>query len=246
MAVWRRAGAHAEAQETAQAAAASGWRLTALDGVMLASLVLYAALHAGAAWLAAGWVTAWAVVGVMTVALGLMTWRRTWRPLLGRLLLFGLVFGLLELFTDFSGEVVARSLSYPPHEPGIWASPAYMPLSWMITLTQIGYLAWRLGTLAPRLPRWAALIVTGLWGALNIPFYEEMAFHAGWWRYAAAPGLWHTPFYVMLFEGLLVAPLPWLLARLETRGWVSVALRGLALGLWSPWTALFAWLLIGR
>jgi hypothetical protein len=116
----------------------------------------------------------------------------------------------------------------------------------MVTLTQIGYLAWRLGTLAPRPPRWAAIPLTGLWGAVNIPFYEEMAFHAGWWRYAAAPELGHTPFYVMLFEGLLVAPLPLLLARLEARGWRGVALRGVALGLWAPWTALFTWLLIGR
>jgi hypothetical protein len=213
---------------------------------MLGTLALLVGLHIMAAPLGAGWLTAAATVGVTAAALALIAWRRAWRPLVGRLLLFGLVVGLLELFTDFAGEVVARSLIYPPNEPMIWASPAYMPLSWMVTLTLIGYLAWRLSSLSPQPPRWAAIILTALWGALNIPFYEEMAFHAGWWRYAAAPGLGHTPFYVMLFEGLLVAPLPWLLARLESRGWRSVALRGVALGLWAPWTALFAWLLIGR
>jgi uncharacterized protein DUF6989 len=221
-------------------------RFTALDAAMLGSLALLVALHIVAAALGAGWVTAAATVGLTAALLVGITWRRAWRSLVARLLLFSLVAGVLELFTDFAGEVVARSLVYPPGGPTLWASPLYMPLSWMVTLTQIGYLAWRLDTLAPRPPRWAAIILTGLWGALNIPFYEEMAFHAGWWRYAAAPGLGHTPYYVMLFEGLVAALLPPLLARLETRAWWSVALRGVALGIWTPWAALFAWLLIGR
>jgi uncharacterized protein DUF6989 len=223
-------------------------RFTALDAAMLGSLALLVALHVGAAALGAGWATAAATVGLTALALVAIAWRRVWRPLIARLLLFGLVAGLLELFTDYSGEVIARSLVYPPNEPMLWASPLYMPLSWMVTLTQIGYLAWRLDSLAPRPPRWAAIILTGLWGALNIPFYEEMAYHAGWWRYVAAPGLslGHTPHYVILFEGLVAAALPPLLARLETRGWRSVALRGVALGVWTPWAALFAWLLIGR
>ncbi len=218
-------------------------RFTALDAAMLASLALMVALHIAAAALAAGWPTAAGTVALTAAALVAIAARRAWRPLVARLLLFGLVAGVLELFTDFSGEVVARSLIYPPNEPMLWASPVYMPLSWMVTLTQIGYLAWRLETLAPR---GVAIILTGLWGAVNIPFYEEMAYRAGWWRYAAAPGLGHAPYYVMLFEGLLTALLPPLVARLETRGWRSVALRGVALGIWAPWAALFAWLLIGR
>ena len=218
-------------------------RFTALDAAMLGALALMVALHLVAAALAAGWLTAVVALALVTAALVAIAARRAWRPLVARLLLFGLVAGIIELFTDFSGEVVARSLIYPPNEPMLWASPLYMPLSWMVTLTLIGYLAWRLGTLAPG---WAAILLTGLWGAVNIPFYEEMAYHAGWWRYAPAPGLGHTPYYVMLFEGLLVALLPPLVARLETRGWWSVALRGLALGVWAPWAALFAWLLIGR
>ena len=221
-------------------------RFTALDAAMLGALALMVALHLVAAALAAGWPTAAGTVALTAAALAAIAARRAWRPLVARLLIFGLVAGILELFTDFSGEVVARSLIYPPNEPMLWASPVYMPLSWMVTLSLIGYLAWRLGTLAPRPPGWAAILLTGLWGAVNIPFYEEMAYRAGWWRYAAAPGLGHTPYYVMLFEGLTAALLPPLVARLETRAWWSVALRGVALGIWAPWAALFAWLLIGR
>jgi hypothetical protein len=127
-----------------------------------------------------------------------------------------------------------------------------MPLSWMVVLAQIGYLAWRLvGLTAPgsRLPRslpWLAMALTGLWGALNIPFYEEMAWRAGWWSYAPAPGLSHTPYYVMLFEGLIAAALPPLLANLQRRPPRAILLRGLLLGAWIPCAALASWLLLGR
>jgi hypothetical protein len=90
------------------------------------------------------------------------------------------------------------------------------------------------------------MALTGLWGALNIPFYEEMAYHAGWWRYAHAPGLGHTPYYVMLFEGLIAVTLPPLLAQIERRSPRATLLRGLALGVWIPCAALASWLLIGR
>lgn len=213
---------------------------------MLGVLALVVASDVAAARLAVGWITAVVTLALSGGALLTIATRPAWRPLILRLLLLGLVTGMVELFTDFSGEVVARSLIYPPKEPMIWASPAYMPFSWSVTLTLVGYLAWRLWGLAPRPPRWLAIILTGLWGAVNIPFYEEMAYHAGWWRYARAPGLGHTPFYVILFEGLTAALLPALVARLETRAWWGVALRGLALGVWAPWAALFAWLLIGR
>ncbi|HET9109546.1 MAG TPA: hypothetical protein VFN78_01855 [Ktedonobacterales bacterium] len=221
-------------------------RFTALDAAMLATLLLLVAGHIVSALGRFGWPSAVATVGLTALALLALTLRRAWRPLLVRLLAFGLVAGVCELFTDFSGEVVAHSLSYPPNEPMLWASPFYMPLSWMVVLTQIGYLAWRLDTLAPRPPRWLAMALVGVWGALNIPFYEEMAYHANWWRYAHAPGLGHTPFYVMLFEGLIAVLLPPLLARLQWRAPHAVLLRGLALGAWIPCAALVSWLLIGR
>lgn len=221
-------------------------RFTTLDGAMLAILALQIACHIVAALWPVGWISAAATVALTVLALLWLARRPAWRPLLIRLLGFGLVAGVCELFTDFSGETVAHSLSYPLDEPMLWASPIYMPFSWMVVLTLIGYLAWRLTTLAPLLPLWLAMALTGLWAALNIPFYEEMAYRAGWWRYAAAPGLGHTPYYVMLFEGLIGAALPLLLAGIERRSARATLLRGLVLGAWMPCAALLAWLLLGR
>ncbi|HEX8731273.1 MAG TPA: hypothetical protein VF725_04345 [Ktedonobacterales bacterium] len=221
-------------------------RFTALDGAMLGVLAFVVACHIVAAIGRLGWASAAISTALTTLALlGLALWR-TWRPLLARLLAFGLVAGVCELFTDFAGETVAHSLHYPPGEPMLWASPLYMPLSWMNVLTLIGYLAWRLTTLAPRPTLWQAMALTGLWSALNIPFYEEMAWHAGWWRYAPAPGLGHTPWYVLLFEGLIGFVLPPLLLRVERRRPRAILARGLALGVWIPCAALLAWLLLGR
>jgi hypothetical protein len=218
-------------------------RFTRLDAAMLASLALGIALNIASALAQRGWITAAltdAIVGGFLLALAA---RREWRPLLLRLFLFGAVAGIVELATDAAGERFAHSLIYPPGAPTLWASPVYMPLAWAIVLTQLGYLGWRLRDLV-RLS--AALALCGLWAGANIPFYEEMAYHARWWRYAPAPALGHTPLYVILFEALIGASLPLLLATLERRSWRAVALLGLAEGVWMPVAALVAWLLIGR
>ena len=222
-------------------------RLTALDAAMLATFALLVAGHIISAIGGFGWVSAAVTVGLTALALLALALRRAWRPLIVRLLAFGLIAGICELFTDYSGEVVAHSLRYPPGEPMLWASPAYMPISWMAVLAQIGYLAWRLAGLTSARPiPWLAMTLTGLWGALNIPFYEGMAYHAGWWSYAPASGLAHTPYYVMLFEGLIAAALPLLLANLPRRPPRAILLRGLLLGAWIPCAALASWLLLGR
>jgi hypothetical protein len=222
-------------------------RFTALDVAFLALLGLMIAGHIAAALLARGWITAAAIDALALVyLLALLAWP-AWRPLVGRLMLLGLVSGILELFTDAAGHQFARSLFYPQDQPLLWDSPFYMPLSWMIVLTQLGYLAWRLAGLLPggRIP-WRALLLTGLAGAVNVPFYEEAAYHAGWWRYAPTVlHLGNTPTYVLLFEGLVAAALPLLTLGLLKLQWRSVALRGAILGVWTPCAALLAWLLLG-
>lgn len=210
---------------------------------MLGGLALVVATSIASALTHRGWVTAAlgdALAGGYLLAL---TLRAEWRPLLLRLFLFGLVAGILELFTDAAGERFAHSLIYPPGEPLLWASPIYMPLSWTIVLTQLGYLAWRLaGHMRVR----TAMLLCGAWAGANIPFYEEAAYHARWWHYAPAAGLGHTPFYVMAFEALIGASLPLLLRAVERRSWRVVLALGIIEGLWMPWAALLAWLAIGR
>ncbi|HEY6285376.1 MAG TPA: hypothetical protein VIX20_06920 [Ktedonobacteraceae bacterium] len=194
-------------------------------------------------------VTKWWYVGIIDLILTAMllilviSWRMV-RPLLGRLMLVGLIAGICELFTDASGQYVVHSLIYPLGELTIWTSPLYMPLSWLVTLTYLGYISWRLRALLG----WrSAILLCGLLGAIDIPFFEEISYHGGWWRYAPTHlMLGHTPAYVALFEGLVVAALPLLFDRLERRSWVETVALGVGTGIWMAISALTAWLLLGH
>lgn len=214
------------------------------DLAFLGLFFLMALLHLVAALLARGWITAVIADGVVLgyIAVLLFT-RRAWRPLIARLAALGLIAGIIELATDAAGQQVARSLVYPAGEPMLWQSPIYMPISWMIVLTLLGYLGWRL---AGRLPLWWAVALCGLAGALVVPFYEECAWYAGWWHYTTQPRIGHTPIYVLLFEGGVAAALPLLVRGVERLPLASVAARGLALGVWMPMVAFVSWRLLGQ
>jgi hypothetical protein len=194
-------------------------------------------------------VTKWWYVGfndlILTALLLILviSWRMV-RPLLGRLMIVGLVAGICELFTDASGQYVVHSLIYSVGELTIWTSPLYMPLSWLVTLTYLGYISWRLRALLG----WRiAILLCGLLGAIDIPFFEEISYYGGWWRYVPTHlMLGHTPAYVALFEGLVVAALPLLFDRLERRSWVETVALGVVTGTWMAITALTAWLLLGH
>lgn len=227
-------------------AALEGARFTMLDAAMLGSLALSVGCNIVSALLAVGWVTAALTDVLLAAYFALVALDPQWRPVLARLALFGLVAGICELFTDAAGAYVAHSLIYPAGAPMLVASPFYMPLSWALVLMQLGYLAWRLAGLSGRLPLWGACAILFAWGAINIPFYEEMAFHAGWWRYVQVRAVGHTPLYVLLFEGLVAASLPLLLRDLPRLTPRALAVRGMLLGIWFPWAALFAWLALGR
>lgn len=194
-------------------------------------------------------VTRWLYVGFVDLLLTallvlyLLT-MRTFRPLLSKLMLAGLVAGICELFTDASGQFIVHSLIYPTGELTIWTSPLYMPLSWLVTLTYLGYIGWRLRAL---LGLRIAIIVCGLLGAIDIPLFEEISYYGGWWRYEPARlMLGHTPAYVALFEGLIVAVLPLLFDRLERRTWIEAVVLGGIIGIWMAIAALTSWLLLGH
>jgi len=194
-------------------------------------------------------VTKWIYVGFIdlllsAILLALLIGGRAMRPLLGRLMLAGLVAGICELFTDAAGQRLVHSLIYPPGELTLWASPIYMPLTWMVTLTYLGYLGWRLYALFG----WrVAILLCGLVGAIDIPLFEELSYNGGWWQYMPAHlMLGHTPAYVSLFEGLVVAALPLVFNRIERRSWFEVAVIGGIIGFWMAIAALAAWLLLGH
>jgi hypothetical protein len=216
----------------------------ALDAAFLGALALMVACHLLAARLALGWRTAVATDGLLLLYFAALALRPAWRGLLLRLFTLGVVAGLLELVTDAAGQRVVHSLTYPPGEPLLWTSPLYMPLSWALVLMLLGYFGWRLGSRLPSLP--LAMLLTGLAGAVLVPFYEEMAYFAGWWRYLPAPAVDHVPVYVVVFEGAVAALLPLLTRRLPERPLAWAALAGFATGLWMPVAALLAWLVLGR
>lgn len=92
--------------------------------------------------------------------------------LLGRFILFGLVVGLAELPADVWLGDYTRTLDYSiGGGPMLWCSPLWMPLAWEIVTVQFSYLGLRLWQRFGRV----GLGIIALLGAINIPFYEEMA-----------------------------------------------------------------------
>jgi hypothetical protein len=60
--------------------------------------------------------------------------------------------------------------------PMIWRSPFWMPLAWEVMARQFGYIGLRLWEHFAK----GGVLMIGLLGALNIPFYEEMARRIHW------------------------------------------------------------------
>lgn len=148
-----------------------------------------------------------------------------------RLLLFGLGLGAVELIADALCIRYTRTLDYSvARSPMIGLSPFWMPTAWMVVSAQIGYLGRQLILRFGILP---GIGLTALLGAVNIPFYEEMAYHAHWWRYQNCRMLGHTPIYIILAEliiGLILGPLA-IYAMRTGATWRDVALAGLLGGL---------------
>lgn len=145
------------------------------------------------------------------------------RPM-ARLLAAAAVFGGIELIADFLCVRSTRTLDYAPARSAmLLESPWWMPLSWALVAVQVGELGAR-GIARFGLVRGAAL--SGLLGALLIPFYEEMAYGAHWWRYTGCWMLGHTPVYIIVAEALIGAALALL-------GYFALAARSLrqALGI---------------
>jgi hypothetical protein len=147
--------------------------------------------------------------------------------LLGRFLLFGVVVGLGELAADAWLVDYTRTLDYSiGGGPMIWRSPLWMPLAWEVVAVQFGYIGLRLWERFGK----SGLLMIGLLGAINIPFYEEMARRIHWWQYSGCRMISFTPWYIILGEfGIAIAFA--LLARMLRRGsWRVAVVAGLTGG----------------
>ena len=143
--------------------------------------------------------------------------------LLARFLLFGVVVGFTELAADAWLVDYTRTLDYSiGGGPMIWRSPLWMPLAWEVVAVQFGYVGLRLWERFGK----TGLLMIGLLGAINIPFYEEMARRIHWWQYSRARMISLTPWYIILGEfGIALAFA--LLARMLRRGsWRDAILAG--------------------
>ena len=165
---------------------------------------------------------------------------------MARLLLFGLGLGIAELAADALCVRFTRTLDYSvAHSPMLGLSPFWMPTAWMVVAAQIGYLGRRL---IARFGTVRGMAATALLGAVNIPFYEEMAYHAHWWQYQHCRRIGHTPLYIIVAEmviGLTLGPLA-IRSMHESSTWRNAALAGLVGGLSTIWGGLIGYGLVER
>lgn len=148
--------------------------------------------------------------------------------LLGHLILFGLILGFVELFADAYLVDTTKTLDYAiGGGPMIWRSPVWMPFAWEIVGVQFGYIGMRMFE-AWKIP---GLIGAGILGAVNIPFYEEMALKTHWWRYQNCRMLLHTPYYIILGEFLIVLSFALLARGLRNLRFGQTVFLGLMAGI---------------
>lgn len=147
--------------------------------------------------------------------------------LLARLLVFGIALGFAELAADAWLVDVTRTLDYSiGGGPMLWRSPLWMPFAWEMVAFQFGYIGLRL---IERF-RWTGVLLTGLLGAINIPFYEEMALRTRWWSYSTCRMLAHTPYYIIAGEFVICAAIGLLALALRRGGTARATLLGTAGG----------------
>lgn len=148
--------------------------------------------------------------------------------LIGRLILFGLAVGFSELAADAWLVEYTKTLDYSiGGGPMLWHSPLWMPFAWEIVAVQFGYVGLWLWN---RFGGWG-LAANGLLGAINIPYYEEMARQIHWWQYSNCRMLSSTPYYIILGEFGIAIILAILAKRLTDGTWTRSLLTGIAGGL---------------
>ena len=144
-----------------------------------------------------------------------------------RLMLFGLVVGLVELGADAWLVDATGTLDYSTGGgPMLWRSPVWMPIAWQIVTVQFGYIGLRLYEAMGL----QGLVITGVLGAVSIPFYEEMAIHTHWWRFSHCRMMFHTPYYVIAGEFLIAMAIGRLATCARQRDWGRIFTAGTMAG----------------
>jgi hypothetical protein len=144
------------------------------------------------------------------------------------LICFGLALGFAELAADAWLVDHTRTLDYSiGGGPMIWRSPLWMPFAWEVVAVQFAVLGdWLMRKFSRR-----GLWLAGLIGAINIPFYEEMALGTKWWAYYDCRMFLHTPYYIILGEFFIVVAIVLLARRIKIENFAATILYGAAGGL---------------
>jgi len=146
---------------------------------------------------------------------------------LARFLLFGVAVGFTELAADAWLVDYTRTLDYTiGGGPMIWRSPLWMPLAWEVVAVQFGYIGLRLWERFGK----SGLVMIGLLGAINIPFYEEMARRIHWWQYSGCRMISFTPWYIILGEFGIAVAFALLARRLRRGSWPVAFVSGVVGG----------------
>jgi hypothetical protein len=101
-----------------------------------------------------------------------------------------------------------------------------MPLAWEVVAVQFGYIGVRLRERFGKM----GLLLIGMLGAINIPFYEEMARRIHWWQYNGCKMISFTPWYIILGEFGIALVFALLGRTLRRSSWPVAVLTGLAGG----------------
>jgi hypothetical protein len=157
--------------------------------------------------------------------LGFIALRRD--GLLARFAIFGLAVGFTELAADAWLVDFTHTLDYSVGGGWmLWRSPAWMPFAWEVVAVQFGYL----GLLLRERFGGLGLVAIGLLGAVNIPYYEEMARRIHWWRYGGCRMISDTPYYIIVGEFLIAIAFALLVKNFRRAGTTHAMLAGVAGG----------------
>ncbi len=193
---------------------------------MLFSLAIVLGVGAVSARYALGWKSAW----ILSIGMYIILWvfaHLNGDAFIKKILLLGIAAGITELLADCWLVAHIQCLVYTKGEPMIACSPVYMPFSWAVILTQVGYLGWLIGH---KVNLTITIIVTAFIGGAVIPLFEHWAKDAGWWYYRSVPMIGNTPYFIAAGEMLLCAALPIAFTSIYESSKTRALLLGIAEG----------------
>lgn len=198
------------------------------DSVVLGSLVLVMVGISIGAVLAEP--RAYGITAFIVIAILFLGWVLTRSPRLSWLLLFGLVAGVLELWSDWLHVEHLGTLVYTDYFGApLLASPFYMPVGWWLTSVQFGYITLRL---SEHWSKWKAVGLVTLLGMSLPPWYEEFAAPARAWYYnPARVMLSNTPLWVIFtYGGCMFGIAVMTLLCYRPGGWKRAVVAGIFTG----------------